>query len=117
MALPAGLWKGAGLSLVLDMLAATLSGGDSTHQVNRTGAEIGVSQVFLCFDPSKLGMDKWIDDKCDAIIKNLKSSNVFEGQKIFYPGENVLNTRKKNKIHGIPIDKKVWDQILKELES
>ncbi|MEN2281346.1 3-dehydro-L-gulonate 2-dehydrogenase [Algoriphagus sp. SE2] len=117
MALPAGLWKGAGLSLVLDMLAATLSGGDSTHQVNRTGSEIGVSQVFLCFDPLKLRMDKWIDHTCDAIIENLKSSKVFEGQKIFYPGENVLNTRKKNKIQGIPIDKKVWNQILKELES
>ncbi|WP_296700309.1 3-dehydro-L-gulonate 2-dehydrogenase [Algoriphagus sp.] len=116
MALPAGMWKGAGLSLVLNMLAATLSGGDSTHQVNTSGSEIGVSQVFLCFDPVKLGMESWFDQKCDDIIENLKNSKVFEGQKVLYPGENILNTRSKNRIQGVPVDKKVWGKILKELE-
>jgi 3-dehydro-L-gulonate 2-dehydrogenase len=34
-ALPVGYWKGSGLSLVLDMLAAMLSGGLATHQIPR----------------------------------------------------------------------------------
>src|SRR5205823_1096144 len=31
--LPIGFWKGSGLALMLDMLAALLSGGRATHQV------------------------------------------------------------------------------------
>src|SRR6202165_5100698 len=31
--LPIGYWKGSGLSLMLDMLAALLSGGQATHQI------------------------------------------------------------------------------------
>src|SRR5262245_42894268 len=31
--LPIGFWKGSGLSIVLDLIAATLSGGLATHQV------------------------------------------------------------------------------------
>jgi len=117
MALPAGMWKGTGLSLVLDMLAVILSGGDSTHQVNRSGVEIGLSQVFLCFDPLKLEMETWLDEKCDEIIEDLKSSKVFEGREVLYPGENVLKTREENRIQGIAVDEKVWHQIFMELES
>ena len=117
MALPAGMWKGAGLSLVLDMLAAVLSGGDSTHEVDRSGAEIGLSQVFISLDPAKLELVDWLDQKCDAIIKDLKSSEVFEGQQVLYPGENVLKTRQENLEKGIPVDEEIWNQILKELEK
>jgi 3-dehydro-L-gulonate 2-dehydrogenase len=116
MALPAGMWKGAGLSLVLDMLAASLSGGDSTHQVNNSGEEIGLSQVFLSFDPAKLEMESWFDQTVDEIIEDLKKSQVFDGEQVFYPGENVLKTREKNKSQGVPVDQKIWSQILKELE-
>lgn len=117
MALPAGMWKGAGLSLVIDMLAALLSGGDSTHQVNKTGTEIGLSQVFLCFDPKKLELEAWFDETCDKIIEDLKTSSVFEGQKVFYPGESVLRNRKENLEKGVPVNKRIWNQILNELEK
>jgi 3-dehydro-L-gulonate 2-dehydrogenase len=52
-ALAIGYWKGSGLSLVLDMLAAMLSGGLATHQIPREPErESGISQVFLAIDPS-----------------------------------------------------------------
>jgi len=52
-ALPIGYWKGAGLSLALDMLAAMLSGGLATHDIPRASLrESGVSQVFLAIDPT-----------------------------------------------------------------
>ncbi len=117
MALPAGMWKGSGLSLVLDMLAALLSGGDSTHQVNKSGAEIGLSQVFISLDPVKLNLEEWFDQKCDEIIEDLKSSKVFEGEQVLYPGESVMKTRQENLEMGIPVDGAIWDQILKELEK
>ena len=116
LALPAGMWKGAGLSLVLDMLAAIFSEGDSTHEVNQSGEEIGLSQVFLCFDPKKLELDSWLDQKGEAIIQDLKSSKVFNGQEVFYPGEQVLKTRQRNMEKGIPVNEAVWMEILKESE-
>jgi len=115
LALPAGMWKGAGLALVLDMLASMLSGGESTREVISSGHETGLSQVFLCFDPERLELTDWFDKTADGIISDLKSSAVFAGQSVFYPGENVLATRRKNKAQGIPVEKNVWDLVLKEI--
>src|SRR5277367_7167789 len=54
-ALPIGYWKGSGLSLVLDMLAAMLSGGLATHQIPLDPArESGISQIFIAVDPSSI---------------------------------------------------------------
>ena len=52
-ALAVGYWKGSGLSLVLDMLAAMLSGGRSAHEIPQIPTqESGVSQIFLAVDPA-----------------------------------------------------------------
>ena len=48
--MPAGYWKGAGLSLLLDIMAAILSGGLATHQVKGCDSEYGVSQVFIAIN-------------------------------------------------------------------
>ena len=117
LALPMGLWKGAGLSLVLDMLAAILSGGDATYQVDKNGDEYGLSQVFLCFDPKKLELTEWMEQKADEIINDMKTSPVFAGKEVRFPGESVLKTRELNTEHGIPVDAGVWGKIKKELES
>src|SRR5581483_3377320 len=53
--LPIGYWKGAGLSLLLDILAAVLSGGLSVHEITQQKTEMAVSQVFIAIDTKKLG--------------------------------------------------------------
>ncbi|MDF2159081.1 3-dehydro-L-gulonate 2-dehydrogenase [Algoriphagus sp. CAU 1675] len=111
LALPAGMWKGAGLSLVLDMLASILSGGDATHQVGSTGDETGLSQAFFAIDPVKLGLVNWMEEKADSILENLKASKTFDQQEIRYPGEQTLKTRKENMELGIPVDPSVWEQL------
>jgi 3-dehydro-L-gulonate 2-dehydrogenase len=116
LALPMGLWKGAGLSLVLDLLAAILSGGNSTHEVDHNGDEYGLSQVFLCFDPFKLELMDWMEEKTDSILDNLKNSAVFEGEAVRFPGEKVMETRAKNLSNGIPVAESTWSKILKHLE-
>jgi 3-dehydro-L-gulonate 2-dehydrogenase len=117
LALPMGLWKGAGLSLVLDLLASVLSGGNSTHEVDHNGDEYGLSQVFLCFDPVKLELMDWMDEKTDGILDNLKNSAVFEGEAVRFPGEKVLEMRAKNLKNEIPVAKSTWEKILKHLEK
>jgi 3-dehydro-L-gulonate 2-dehydrogenase len=111
-ALPIGLWKGAGFSLVLDMLAAFISGGQSTHEIGNQGPEAGLSQIFICFDPDNLGMREWQDSVLDAIVEDYLSSQTFEGKAIRYPGEHTLATRKQNETDGVPVAEEVWEKIL-----
>lgn len=117
LALPMGLWKGAGLSLVLDLLASILSGGNATYEVDHNGDEFGLSQVFLCFDPVKLELMDWMEEKTYSILENLKNSAVFEDESVRFPGEKVLETRSKNLENGIPVAESIWSEILKHIEK
>lgn len=112
-ALPIGYWKGAGLSLLLDILAAILSAGDSTFQLSKREAEYGVSQVFIAIDIKKLSNFPGIKMAISEIISDLKGS-VPDGPTaaIRYPGEQILLTRKDNLKNGIPVNKDVWDEII-----
>ncbi|MBC7889766.1 MAG: 3-dehydro-L-gulonate 2-dehydrogenase [Ferruginibacter sp.] len=111
--LPVGYWKGAGLSLLLDILATVLSGGLSVHQITKKDVEHGLSQVFIAIDISKLGNHSLITKTVENIIADYHQSvGADASKKIVYPGEGVLQTRKNNLANGIPVLKKVWDEIL-----
>ncbi|HSQ44885.1 MAG TPA: 3-dehydro-L-gulonate 2-dehydrogenase [Ginsengibacter sp.] len=110
--LPVGYWKGAGLSLLLDLLATILSGGLSTHELSKKEVEYSLSQVFIAIDISKLGRQSVITQAIEEILKDYHQSiPLDESRKILYPGERVLQTRKNNLANGIPVLKKVWDEI------
>lgn len=112
LALPIGLWKGAGLSLLLDILASILSEGKATHEIGKLEKEYAISQVFLCLNPSKLGMGELSEDKIDAIINDFKSSSTFGSKEIRYPGENVLAVRKQHMESGVPVDEEIWNEVI-----
>lgn len=113
LAVPAGYWKGAGLSLLLDILAAVISGGDATFRITERGDEYGVSQVFISIDPSRFtGLSKMetiVKEVIDDYNKSIPSS---DKDKILYPGERVLIRRTENREKGIPVQKQVWEEIL-----
>lgn len=111
--LPMGYWKGSGLSLLLDILAAVLSGGLATNEISKLPAEINVSQVFIAIDISKLHNASAISQTLQSIIEDYKSAAPAEGNSgARYPGEGVVKTRKENLEKGIPVNEKVWDEIL-----
>ena len=111
-ALPIGYWKGAGLSLLLDILATILSAGNSTNELSKREAEYGVSQVFIAIAIKKLSNFPAIETAISEIIADLKGS-VPDGPdaSIRYPGEQILLTRDENLKNGIPVNKQVWDEI------
>ena len=111
--LPVGYWKGAGLSLLLDLLAAVLSSGSSTHEISKRNIEYGLSQVFISINIKKLPNHSSIPVLINNIITDYKQS-VPESENAFisYPGERTLNNRKRNAENGIPVMKQVWDEIL-----
>jgi Malate/L-lactate dehydrogenases len=105
--LPVGYWKGAGLALLLDILAAVLSGGLAVHAITKQKNELALSQVFVAIDISKLGNHHAIGKTVAAIIDDYHQSS----NPVSYPGERVLQTRKKNLEQGIPVVEKVWEDI------
>ena len=104
-ALPIGFWKGSGLSLTLDMLAAILSGGLATHQIpDDPELESGVSQIFIAINPP----DQTETEKiADQIIADLQTT----AGDVRYPGEKTLQTRRENMAGGIPVEAEVWSKI------
>ncbi|WP_205510125.1 3-dehydro-L-gulonate 2-dehydrogenase [Longitalea arenae] len=110
--LPIGYWKGAGLSLLLDILAAVLSGGLSVHEIAQQQSEMAVSQVFIAIDTNKLGNQSAIAEVVKRIITDYHQSTPDGNKTISFPGERVLQTRQTNLIKGIPVLKGVWEKII-----
>lgn len=105
---PIGYWKGSGLSLVLDLIAVFLSNGNSTFEVGKLPSEMGLSQVFLAFNPEAMSGREAILHSIDQTLDDLKQS----GESILYPGERMMKTRAENLQHGIPVDPNCWNAVI-----
>ena len=111
--LPAGYWKGAGLSLLLDIMATILSGGLSTHEIKSCSYEYNVSQVFIAINIKSLHNFPVIGNSIHAIIEDLHKSNPGDPAiKIRHPGENVLQIRKLSLQKGISVNEDAWKRLL-----
>ncbi len=108
--LPIGFWKGSGLALVLDLVAALLSGGNATHQVQRDDA--GVSQVFLAIDPQSLAATGSQVDIVEDAIAHLHAATPTDPERpVTYPGERSLQTRRDSMALGVPVDPAIWGRV------
>ena len=112
-ALAIGYWKGSGLSLVLDMLAAMLSGGYATHRIPRESTrESGVSQFFLAIDPSSFAAAAELDRIAAGILDSLRAATPVDPTRpVRYPGEHTLQLRQENLRLGVPVTPEVWDKL------
>jgi 3-dehydro-L-gulonate 2-dehydrogenase len=110
--LPIGYWKGAGLSMVFDMLGAILGSGRTTHEIGRQPDEYGLSQVFLCVDVARAGGADAVSRIVTAVADDVRSAAPApDGSPGRYPGEGVLRVRVENQRLGIPVDVAVWNEI------
>ena len=109
--LPIGYWKGSGLALMLDMLAALLSGGQATHQIKaEILQETGLSQTFLAFDLRSIDKDKASAELTNRIIEFVQGPDG-STEKVRYPGQRTLEIRQQNLAEGIPVEPEVWKQV------
>jgi 3-dehydro-L-gulonate 2-dehydrogenase len=98
--LPIGCWKGSGLSMLLDMMAAVLSGGRATHEIPADPEhETGLSQVFIAVDAASLATR---DEAAGMIDRIVASTGVR------YPGQRAADTRRANLSEGIAVDADAW---------
>lgn len=113
LAMPMGMWKGAGLAMMLDLIASLLSGGLATMDIGKLEEEHAISQFFLCLYPPKLGLDQeTINDRLMAWVEDLKSADSFSGESSQYPGEQSLKNRAENQRLGVPVDRGIWERVL-----
>jgi 3-dehydro-L-gulonate 2-dehydrogenase len=69
--------------------------------------------VFIAIDLSKLHNASSITQTLHAIIEDYKQSQPIPGKSgVRFPGEAVVKTRKENREKGIPVNEKVWEEIL-----
>ena len=112
--LPVGLWKGSGLSLLLDLIATILSGGKSTLELSKTDIDTGMSQVFIAIDPEKFHSDKEVNTTVDSIIRNFKSAEPVDNKtEVLFPGERSKRSEEDFLKNGIPVEDNIWDEIEK----
>jgi 3-dehydro-L-gulonate 2-dehydrogenase len=112
--LPIGYWKGSGLSVVLDMIAAMMSSGRATHQIPADPLlETGVSQMFVTMNPEAFGPSLRVAQITDEIVASLENCPVAAHHvKVRYPGQQTLRVREENMRLGLPVEPAVWDEIL-----
>lgn len=98
--LPIGSWKGSGLSMLLDIIAALLSGGRATHEIPADPErETGLSQVFIAIDAASLATREEAARIVDGIVASTG---------VRYPGQRAADTRRANLADGVPVDPDAW---------
>jgi 3-dehydro-L-gulonate 2-dehydrogenase len=110
--LPIGHWKGSGLALCLDLVAALLSGGQTTTQIVRHGNEVGVSQVYLAFDLSRIGDSETIAETMQDTLTELVSGEMLPGEQVTWPGQRSAGQRRDAERDGVPVEREFWEQVL-----
>ncbi len=113
--LPMGYWKGSGFSILLDTLAAVLSEGLATNEIDqiKQGSCTGCSQVIMVFDPRQLGGEEFTDKVADSVVDYVNSSMPAENNReVLYPGESTARIRKEHRANGILVDEGVWAEVL-----
>ena len=116
--LPFGGYKGYGLAMMVETLAATLSGAAMTKNVHAwntspdTGGNVG--HFFMALDIERLGNADDYKSRVDDMIDEIKNSKKAEGiDKIYYPGEIEMEKLKKCTADGYVI---IADETMESVE-
>ncbi|MDD3981754.1 MAG: 3-dehydro-L-gulonate 2-dehydrogenase [Spirochaetales bacterium] len=112
--LPAGFWKGAALSFGLDIFAAGISLGDSVQSIGKKGSgERDLCQAFLAINFQAVAPGEKVDAIVQGAVEDLLASTPDGGaDPVVYPGQRMNATRQENLAKGIPVDERVWQEIL-----
>ena len=106
--LPTGLWKGSALSLVLDLAAAILSGGNTTKNIGEYPEETNLSQVFIAINIERhLG-----EEQLNSLITETLGFITNLNESAQYPGQRSLRNRKYHLENCVEIPDEIWKEII-----
>ncbi|WNL41499.1 3-dehydro-L-gulonate 2-dehydrogenase [Halomonas sp. PAMB 3264] len=111
--LPTGYWKGSGLAVLLDALAALLSNGRATPAIDRVekGSGGGSCQIFMVFDPAQMSGQA----TCEAIVASIKAhlgdaTPAKAGTSVRWPGEATYRRRQASSV-TLSLDEDIWQRV------
>ena len=101
------------MSIVMDMIAAVLSGGRSTVGVGALASdEYGLSQIFIAMDATRIAGEDYLASAINEVIDNIHGSERAEPDRaVLFPGERSMGFRKDNLANGIPVGDEMWAKI------
>lgn len=110
---PIGYWKGSGLSLVLDLIAAAVAGGNTSRIVGTLPTETSLSQFFMCIDLSKFPDRERIDEEIEKTLEDIRHSiPMDESKPVHAPGDGTRKVREESMRDGILVDDGIWQSVL-----
>ncbi|HKH93666.1 MAG TPA: hypothetical protein VKA54_17820, partial [Gemmatimonadaceae bacterium] len=74
--------------------------------------ESGQSQVFLALDAASMGTAGESEVIADRIVRALHEGAVAAGERVRYPGERTLETRRTSLVDGVFVDEGMWREVL-----
>lgn len=110
-------YKGYGLSLLVEILCAALSGGNYLSLVGSPGKPdpTGVAHFFMAINIDAFRPLFDFKNQIDDMITLLKSSPLAEGRdEILIAGEKEFELAEYNDKHGVPIIKPIVDDLIAE---
>ena len=107
--LPAGLWKGSALSLVLDLAAAILSGGNTSGRIGQLESETKLSQVFIAVDMDRHMNAEQRADLVQETLDFVKEHN----EHARHPGHRSLEDKQRHLEKGMEVPDQLWSEILR----
>lgn len=105
--LPFAAHKGYALSVIVELMAVGLSGGDSVPKTER-----GSCLFVACFDPGAFRPDDLFGQSVERVADRLKAVKPAEGFKeVLLPGEPEARAREQRLREGIPLPDDTWKAI------
>jgi ureidoglycolate dehydrogenase (NAD+) len=113
--LPMGGVKGAGMSLVFELLTSVLVGApilSSFHSDDPQGRVHRQNALIIALDPAAFGSGAEFGPAVAGTLDTLKAlTRADESQEITYPGERSAAVAAQRTAGGIPVAAKVWTEL------
>jgi uncharacterized oxidoreductase len=105
--LPFAAHKGYALSVIIELMAVGLSGGDSVAK-----SEGGSCLFIACFDPGAFRPNDMFGESVERIVGRLKAVEPADGiGEILLPGEPEARARDRRLREGIPLPDATWEAL------
>lgn len=113
--LPTGYWKGSGLAICLDTMAALLSQGKSTYDLDNENVFncTGCSQIFIAMNPNAFGTEEENERIINLMKERItKAHPIEEKNPVRYPGLGMQKRVEKGLKNGIQVDEKIYKKVM-----
>ncbi|HIU16139.1 MAG TPA: Ldh family oxidoreductase [Candidatus Ventricola intestinavium] len=112
--MPMAMWKGSALSIMLDLMASSLSLGRTSLMIGKPAdGEKGMSQVFIALHPRAVVDMEAVEKQMEESLAFLHGLKTREGMRgVHAPGEGLAATRERGLRDGLPVAEQTWEKIL-----